>query len=306
MALSVVFPSVMYRDGPAGVSRLIQGIEAIGFDALNMFDHVVMGYPTETRRAPFYTPQMPIMEAFSLLCFAAGVTQKIRLGTSVLVLPQRQPTLVAKQVATLDILSGGRAFLGVGSGWQKSEYEALGEDFHTRGRRMDEAIAMLRAYWGDEHVNFAGEFYQLDEIAMEPKPPQGSGIPVFIGGTKGAALRRVVTHGDGWMAMNAPGDSPLEQRLEQLWEYAQAAGRDPGTIRLQMSLSPGPLDKEKRKRFFADTDLLVERALELKALGFEELSIDCVPIFQLGYRSVDALLEQLSQTYNALSRELVA
>ena len=112
--LSVVFPSVMYREGPAGVQKLIRGIEAIGFDELDMFDHVVMGYPTENRRAPFYSPQMPIMEAFMMLSYAAAITSKIQLGTGVLVLPQRQPALVAKQVSTLDTLSGGRMRLGVG------------------------------------------------------------------------------------------------------------------------------------------------------------------------------------------------
>ena len=305
MKLSVVFPSVMYRDGPEGVATLIRGIERIGFDGLNMFDHVVMGYPTATRRAPFYTPQMPIMEAFSLLSFAAALTDRIALGTNVLVLPQRQPTLVAKQVATLDTLSGGRAFLGVGTGWQKSEYEALGEDFHTRGRRMDEAIEVLRAYWRDEHVNYDGEFYRLDEIAMEPKPPQGERIPIWIGGTKDPALKRVARLGDGWMAMNAPGDPPLQERLERLWRHADAVQRDPASIGLRMALSPGPLDKEKRKRFFADTDLMLERALELKALGFQEVTIDCVPVFQLGYRSVDAMLDHLAAVHEALAPALV-
>ena len=118
MKIGVVFPGVMYREGPEGVKKLIQGIEAIGFDAFDMFDHVVMGFPTETRRKPFYSPTMPIMEAFMMLSFAAAITQRIQLGTGVLVLPQRQITLVAKQVSSLDTLSGGRVRLGVGIGWQ--------------------------------------------------------------------------------------------------------------------------------------------------------------------------------------------
>ena len=166
----------MYREGPAGVSHLIKGIEDIGFHELSMFDHVVMGYPTATRHKPFYSPQMPIMEAFSVLSYAAAITHKIKLSTGVLVLPQRQPTLVAKQVSTLDTLSGGRMRLGVGVGWQRSEYGALHEDYDTRGARMDEAIQLLRSNWRDEHVNFDGEHYQADEIAMEPKPPQGEHI----------------------------------------------------------------------------------------------------------------------------------
>ncbi|MGF1597805.1 MAG: TIGR03619 family F420-dependent LLM class oxidoreductase [Acidimicrobiales bacterium] len=173
MKIAVVFPSVLYREGPAGVLKLVRAVEEIGFDELHMLDHVVMGHPTETRRAPFYSPTMPIMEAFTVLSYAAAVTSTLGLGTSVLVLPQRQPVLVAKQVATLDILSAGRVRLGVGVGWQRAEYTALDEDYDTRGRRMDEAIALMRAYWSDEHVRFDGEFYRADDIAMEPKPPRG-------------------------------------------------------------------------------------------------------------------------------------
>ncbi len=120
MKISVVFPSVMYREGPSGVKKLMQGIEAIGYDELDVFDHVVMGYPTETRRAPVYDPKMPIMEAITMLSFAAAATHSIKLGTGVMVLPQRQIALVAKQVSSLDTLSEGRVRLGVGIGWQRS------------------------------------------------------------------------------------------------------------------------------------------------------------------------------------------
>ncbi len=304
MKISVVFPSVMYREGPDGVSKLIRGIEDIGFDELDMFDHVVMGYPTESRPKPFYSPQMPIMEAFTVLAFAAALTRRIHLGTGVLVLPQRHPTLVAKQVSSLDTLSAGRMRLGVGTGWQASEYEALGEDFASRGSRMDECIEILRAYWQHEHVNYQGRHYQIDEIAMEPKPPQGHKIPIWIGGTKTPALKRVARLGDGWMAMNAPGDAPLETRIADLRRYAEEYQRDPDSISLQMSLSPGPLNKEQRKRFFADPELLLQRALELQALGFDQASIDCVPIFQHGYRSVDAMLDYLAEVYAKLAPAL--
>lgn len=304
MKISVVFPSVMYREGPEGVQKLIRAIEEIGFDGLDMFDHVVMGYPTETRRAPFYTPTMPIMEAFMMLSYAAAITSRIDLGTSVLVLPQRQPALVAKQVSTLDTLSGGRIRLGVGVGWQRSEYEALDENFDTRGKRMDEAIRLLRAYWQDEHVNFSGEYYKADEIAMEPKPPGKGKIPIWIGGTKPPALRRVAQLGDGWMAMNAPGDGPIEERIAMLRQFAEQAGRDPDEIGMQMSLSPDALNKEQRKRFYADPDLLVQRLVQLRELGFGGTYIDCVPIFQQGYRSSDAMIEHLGRIYEALKPEL--
>ncbi len=149
MKLSVEFPSVAYREGPAGLLRLARAIEEIGYDHIDIFDHVVMGFPVDGRPPGPYNPAMPIVEALMGLSYIAAVTSRVTLGTEVLVLPQREPTLVAKQVSTLDTLSGGRVRLGVGVGWQESEYEAMGEDFHTRGARMDEAIALMRAYWGE-------------------------------------------------------------------------------------------------------------------------------------------------------------
>jgi len=121
MKLTVEFPSVSYREGPQGVMRLAQGIEQIGYDHIDMFDHVVMGYPMEGRPPGPYPAQMPILEALMVLSYMAAVTTRVTLGTEVLVLPQRHPTLVAKQVSTLDTLSGGRVRLGVGVGWQASE-----------------------------------------------------------------------------------------------------------------------------------------------------------------------------------------
>ena len=169
---------------------------------------------------------------------------------------------------------------------------------------MGEAIEILRAYWADEHVNYQGEHYHIDEIAMEPKPPQGGNIPIWVGGTKAPALKRVATMADGWIGMNAPGDPPLEEKLAALFQYAEEAGRDPATIGLQMSLSPGPLDKEKRKRFFADPELMLDRTMELKEMGFHATSIDCVPIFQHGYRESHAMLDYLQEVYEKLAPAL--
>src|SRR5678815_2114997 len=197
--LSVEFPSVSYREGPAAVADLARAIERIGYDHIDIFDHVVMGVPIEGRARGPYPAQMPILEALMALSYMAAVTTRVTLGTEVLVLPQRHPTLVAKQVSTLDTLSGGRVRLGVGVGWQESEYEALGEDFHTRGARMDEMIRLLRTYWSDPQIDFKGHHYQLSAIGMEPKPPQGGRLPIWIGGRSERALRRVGELGDGWL-----------------------------------------------------------------------------------------------------------
>src|SRR5215510_9836388 len=188
MKLSVEFPSVSYREGPEAVQRMAQALERIGFDHIDIFDHVVMGHPIEGRPPGPYNAGMPILEALMTLSHIAAVTTRVTLGTEVLVLPQREPVLVAKQVSTLDTLSGGRVRLGVGVGWQESEYEALGENFGGRGQRMDEGIELLRACWTESSIDFNGKHYRLRAMGMEPKPPQGRALPIWIGGNSEAAF----------------------------------------------------------------------------------------------------------------------
>ncbi len=305
MKLSVEFPSVAYREGPAAVARLAQAIERIGFDQLDIFDHVVMGHPTAGRDKPIYPPKMPIMEALMTLAYAAAVTERIGLGTEVLVLPQRQPTLVAKQLATLDTLSGGRARLGVGVGWQASEYQALGEDFSNRGRRMDEAIQLIRAYWSDGQIDFQGEFYRADAMAMEPKPPQGGNLPIWVGGGAPRALKRVGELADGWLApaIEAPGQAA--RMIEAIRRHAEAAGRDPDRIGLQMMLGMPPRD-DAGKGFYGDASRVVQRAGRIAEMGFEWIALNATAIFQAGFRSVDAMIDKLGELHQAIRAEVGA
>ena len=189
---------------------------------------------------------MPIMEALMTLSFVASATSRIGLGTEVLVLPQRQPVLVAKQVATLDTLSGGRVRLGVGVGWQESEYDALEEPFGNRGKRMDEAIELMRAYWGDERIDYTGAHYSSTAMAMEPKPPQGRDLPVWVGGTVERALRRVGELGDGWLA-NAIADAAIARKCrDKIGRYAEAAGRDPNAHRLPADAGPAAAGRHRQ------------------------------------------------------------
>ena len=303
MKLSVEFPSVSYREGGDGVRRLAQSVENIGFDQLDVFDHVVMGFPTATRAAPMYPPKMPILEALMALSHLAAVTERIGLGTEVLVLPQRQPVLVAKQVSTLDTLSGGRVRLGIGVGWQASEYDALEEDFTTRGRRMDEAIELMRAYWSDENVDYQGRFYTSTAMAMEPKPPQGRRLPIWIGGNSDRALRRVAEYGDGWLA-TAITDPDIAARCRaKIATYAEQAGRDPEEIGYQMMLDVPPRD-EAGKRFYAELDRVRARAAEVRAMGFGWGALNATAIFQAGARSVDAMVDVLGSAYEAIRSEV--
>jgi probable F420-dependent oxidoreductase len=303
MKLAVEFPSVSYREGRSGVLRLARAIEEIGFDQLDMFDHVVMGHPTATRPAPVYPPQMPILEALMTLSFIAAATDRIGLGTEVLVLPQRQPALVAKQVSTLDTLSEGRVRLGIGVGWQQAEYEALGEDFTTRGARMDEAIRLLRRYWSEERVEFHGRYYRADAIAMEPKPPQEDKLPIWIGGLSERALRRTGELGDGWLGMGVRDGTHATQIIARIREHAERAGRDPAAIGLQSMLDVPPRD-ETGRTFYRDLDRVARRGAELREMGFGWITINATAIFQSGARTIDAMIDALRGIHDRLREEL--
>ena len=299
MKLSVEFPSVAYREGPGAVTRLARAIEQLGYDHIDVFDHVVMGYPIAGRPQGPYTPTMPILEALMTLSYVAAVTTRITLGTEVLVLPQRHPTLVAKQVSTLDTLSGGRVRLGVGVGWQESEYEALGEDFRTRGARMDEAIALLRTWWSDAQVDSAAPHYPITAMAMEPKPPQGRRLPIWIGGLSEAAWRRVGRLGDGWLASRITDAESARVAFDAIARHAEAAGRDPAAIGRQSMVAPPPRDAEG-KRFYAEHDRVVARVAELQAMGFGWVAINATAIFQAGARSVDAMIDALGALHGKI------
>jgi len=303
MKLSVEFPSVSYRDGPEAVLRLARALERIGFDHIDIFDHVVMGHPIDGRPPGPYNPAMPILEALMTLSYIAAVTTRVSLGTEVLVLPQREPTLVAKQVSTLDTLAGGRVRLGVGVGWQESEYDALGAPFATRGARMDEAIALLRAYWGEARVEFAGRHYRARAMSMEPKPPQGREIPIWIGGYSEAAFRRVGRLGDGWLASRVTDAADARRAIEAIHRHAEAAGRDPAGIGLQSMVAPPPRDAEG-KRFYAEPDRVVARVADLKAMGFGWVSLNATALFQSGARSVDAMADALAALHAKIRAEV--
>jgi len=302
MKLSVDYPSVAFREGPGKVLDLARGLEDIGYDEIAVFDHVVMGYPTEERSGPRYPPKMPILEAMMLLAQIGAVTERIGLSTEVLVLPQRQPVLAAKQFSTLDTLSSGRVRVGVGVGWQESEYEALGETFGDRGRRMDEAIEVMRRCWADEQIDYDGDHYQLDAIAMEPKPPQGQ-LPVWIGGGSKAALRRTGQLGDGWMGTALVDTDAMTNSMATIRRHAEKAGRDPESIGMQMMLQPPPTS-DSGKDWYADHDQVVARVEHLGELGFDWVSLNATAVFQAGARSVDAMLDQLAQLHEKIRAAL--
>ena len=303
MKLTVEFPSVIHRDGPDEIARLATAIEEIGYDEIDIFDHVINGYPIEGRAPAPYPANMPLLEALVTLGYIAAVTEHVGLGTEVLVLPQRQPVLAAKQFSTIDTLSGGRLRVGVGVGWQESEYDALGMDFHTRGRAMDEAIELMRTCWRDETIEFAGAHYRAESMAMEPKPPQGGGIPLWIGGGSKAALRRAGRVGDGWMASGMLG-SQGANAIAEVKREAEQAGRDPDALGFQCQLATPPRAGDPSTReFWARTAEVAATAAAAQEAGFGWAAVNVTGVFVAGARSIDAMIEQLGLLHDAIRSE---
>ncbi len=174
--------------------------------------------------------------ALVLFAYLGALTKTIGFMSGVLILPQRQTALVAKQAAEVDVLTGGRLRLGVGIGWNDVEYEALNEDFHNRGRRVSEQIAVLRALWTQPVVDFHGRWHRISRAGLNPLPVQRP-IPLWLGGMSEAAIKRAARIGDGWFPMARPGGSEIHEAIGRLRLYALEAGRDPAQVGVQVQTS---------------------------------------------------------------------
>ena len=223
MHYGVVFPQIEIGADPVGCRDFAQAAEGLGFDGLMTYDHV-LGADTSVRPGWSDSYQMEDMfhEPFVLFGHLAAVTERIRFVTGILILPQRQTALVAKQAAEVDVLSGGRMTLGIGVGWNDVEFEALGQNFRDRGRRSEEQIEVMRRLWTQESVDFDGKWHRVPAAGINPLPVQRP-IPVWIGGEADPVLRRAARIGEGWLPMGKPADNAPS--LERLRGYLAAEGR---------------------------------------------------------------------------------
>ncbi|MEO6317515.1 MAG: LLM class F420-dependent oxidoreductase [Acidimicrobiales bacterium] len=223
---------------PGWMTAFAQHADEVGFESLLTVEHVVVPVGYESRYPYSETGRMPLPEdcelpdPLDLLAFLAARTERIRLGTGILVLPEHHPLHLAKRCATIDRLSDGRLFLGVGVGWLREEMAALGIDPETRGSRTDEGIEALRVIWREDTPSFAGHHYAFDAVRSHPKPVQPS-IPILVGGHSPAAARRAGRLGDGFFPLGLSGDL-LTERWAQVQDAATEAGRDPGTVSLTL------------------------------------------------------------------------
>lgn len=232
MKIGVVFPQTEIGPDAGGVRAHIQAVEDLGYSHLLAYDHV-LGANTASRpgwSGP-YSSESLFHEVFVLFSFAAGFTERIEFVTGVLILPQRQTVLVAKQAASLDRLSNGRLRLGIGVGWNDVEYVGLNENFKDRGRRSEEQIAVMRRLWTNEVVEFDGRWHHIPDAGIKPLPVQQP-VPVWIGGYTDVTMKRIGRIGDGWFPGSQPGEK-LDGDLHMVAEAAREAGRDPAEIGME-------------------------------------------------------------------------
>jgi probable F420-dependent oxidoreductase len=207
MQFGIALPNFSRLGTREAVVEIARAAEELGYDALWTTDHVMMAKGQDD-------PYGHILEAMTTLTYVAALTERVRLGVSVIVLPMREPVLFAKQVATLDTLSGGRVIMGVGAGWNEREFGFLGANFEDRGKRYDEYIRVLRELWTSPEPRFEGQYVKFSDVLFSPRSPQSGGPKIVIGGGSGAALRRSATLADGW---HATGLTPEK--------FAEGAGR---------------------------------------------------------------------------------
>jgi probable F420-dependent oxidoreductase len=238
MKVGVVFPQTEIGTDPAVIKDYAQTAEELGFLHILAYDHVIGANPASRPGwKPPYSHLDNFHEPFILFGYLAGLTKKVELVTGIIILPQRQTVLVAKQAATLDVLSSGRLRLGIGIGWNPVEYEALGENFKNRGRRSEEQIEVLRKLWTQELVTFGGRWHKITDAGIKPLPVQRP-IPIWFGGTDDRALRRLAKLGDGWFPLMGP-DEKCRFAIEKIHSYARDAGRNPNDIGIEGRIGYG-------------------------------------------------------------------
>jgi probable F420-dependent oxidoreductase len=289
MRIGVVFPQTEITADPIAVRDYAQAAEGLGYAHLLSYDHVV-GADRANRpdwRGPYDLHSL-FHEPLVLYGYLAAITSRLELVTGVLILPQRQPVLVAKQAAEVDVLSQGRLRLGIGIGWNQVEYQALNEDFTNRGKRSEEQITLLRALFTQESVTFHGRWHHVEAAGLNPMPVQRP-IPIWLGGGADATLQRVGAMGDGWFPQLPPDDS-ARRAIAAIHAAARAAGRDPAAIGIEgrVSISNSTPDEWRR------------RVEAWRALGATHLSVNTMGA---GLATPQAHIEAIRRFKQAVAAE---
>jgi probable F420-dependent oxidoreductase len=290
--VGVVFPQLEIEPEPVAIRDFAQGIEAMGYSHLVAYDHIV-GADIKTRpdwNMP-YTHESLFHEPLALFSFLSACTNALMFSTGVVVLPQRQTVLFGKQAANVDIFSGGRLRLGVGSGWNTIEYEALGVPFENRGARLDDQIRVLRRLWTETSFSEDSRFHKITAAGISPLPVQRP-IPIWIGGISPASMRRAAQLGDGWLPVF--GTDVAEEKVADLRQAVAAVGRDPDTVSLENIVFLGAT----RGRQVRSTEDAVADAAVWKQAGASGIAIHSMG---MGLKGVTAHLELFGRIASMLA-----
>ncbi|MFO7537009.1 MAG: LLM class F420-dependent oxidoreductase [Chloroflexota bacterium] len=243
MKIGVVFPQTEFGSDPAAIKAYAQTAEALGYSHILAYEHVLGANPDRPGgwQGP-YTHEHPFHDPFVLFSYMAAVTEQIEFITGILILPQRETAVVAKQVATLDLLSSGRFRLGIGVGWNKVEYVALNQDFHSRGRRLDEQLEVLQQLWQQPLVDYHGNWHTIPDAGLNPRPQRP--IPLWFGGHADVVLQRVARLGAGWLPNFRQADA-AHRSLAKLDQYLAENGRARSDIGLEPRLHYGQANADE-------------------------------------------------------------
>ena len=273
-------------DGEA-LCQFAQRAEALGFESIWTGDHIVLPtagtdqYPYTADGSFSRSAEEPFLETMTLLSYVAACTKTIRIGSTVVILPYRNPVVQAKMFASLDALTGGRVVCGVGVGWLEKEFDVLGVPFAQRGPMSDEWLAIFKCLWTEEFPSHHGEFYSFDGIQLYPKPVQKPHIPIWVGGHTRRALRRTANYGDAWHPTRQTPEF-VEGMLPYLRSYARESGRDPAEITVSLKRSLHFTDLAGRESssvrtggaMIASTGEVVEDVRRCAAMGIDQLTYD--------------------------------
>jgi probable F420-dependent oxidoreductase len=266
MKIGVIFPQTEFPADPIAVRDYTQAVEGMGFTHLHAYDHVLGANPDRPGGwTGAYTHQSSFFEPFLLFSYLAGLVNKLEFATGILILPQRQTALVAKQAATLDVLCNGRFRLGVGLGWNEVEYIALGENFHNRGKRLEEQVELLRLLWTQPLVKFEGRWHHILDAGLNPMPVQQP-IPIWFGGMDDRALRRMARMGDGWM-LNIRTIDQARPVMEKLYQYLEEAGRNRSSFGIEPRLNMNIIKQEEWLSFTRTWEVMGATHLMVNSMG---------------------------------------
>lgn len=280
MEFGVTFPQTDIEANPSSIRRYATTVEELGYDYVLAYDHILGVEPPDLDWDGSYDYTDQFLEPFVLFSNQAAVTTDLQFVTGVLVLPQRETQLVAKQAATLDVLSGGRFVLGVGVGWNEREYLNLDKEFGNRGARIEEQVAVLRELWQHELVDFDGEWHRIHDAGINPLPEQRP-IPIWMGGGADVVLRRIARLADGWVAPSSPLPE-FRSKLETLRAYLDEEGRDPETFPVSVRLDPETIEG----------DAWLDEVGAFADLGVTHVGVHTMG---LGYETADEHVETLTE-----------